>query len=417
MSARNWAGNVVYSAREVIAPASVAEVAAAVRGADRVKARGTRHCFNTIADTDGIALSVANLPAGIAVDPARRVVRAAAGLRYGDLVTALDAEGWALPNLASLPHISLAGAVATGTHGSGDTVGSLASAVAGIELVTADGAVRMLRRGDDGFDGVVVGLGALGIVTALELDVVPRFDIAQTVYERLPLEAALTHDAEIRALGYSVSLFTTWREPDVIDQVWIKRRSDAAGELPADLHGARPATALRHPLPGVDPQHCTPQRGEPGPWYDRLPHFQLAFTPSNGDELQSEYLVPRRFGAEALRAVRRLAAELAPLLQVCELRTVAADGLWLSPAYGTDVLGVHFTWVPDQPAVEALLPRLEAALAPFDARPHWGKLFDVAAARERLPQLYPRWHEFAALREAFDPRRVFANPFLQALGL
>jgi xylitol oxidase len=413
----NWAGNLVYAARETVAPTSVAEVSAAVRSATRVKALGTRHCFNTIADTEGVALSVAGLPPAVSIDAERRVVRAPAGLRYGDLAASLEDAGWALGNLASLPHISLAGAVATGTHGSGDAVGSLASAVAAVELVTADGDVRVFGRGDAEFAGVVVSLGALGIVTAVELDIVPSYDIAQTVYENLPLEDALAHYDQITALGYSVSLFTTWRDPDVVGQVWLKRRSDAVEDAPDDLFGARPAAVKRHPLPGVDPQHCTEQLGVPGPWLARLPHFKLEFTPSNGDELQTEYLVPRAAAVDAVRAIHALAGTIAPLVQVCELRTVAADDLWLSPAYGTDVVGIHFTWMPDQPAVEAALPRIEAALEPFGARPHWGKLFDVDSARERLPELYPRWEDFRTLRDALDPGRRFTNAFLERLGL
>lgn len=417
MIGTNWSGNVAYRASGLEIPASTAELVDLVRGADRIKALGSRHCFNRIADTDGLAVSVAALPRDVRIDADRRVVRAPAGLRYGELAEELDAAGWALPNLASLPHISLAGAVATGTHGSGDAVGTLASAVAAIELVTSDGELLTFRRGDAAFAGAVVSLGALGVVTALELDLVPRFDIAQTVFERLPLEEALAHYDEITSLGYSVSLFTTWDAPDVIDQVWVKRRADAVGALPDDVFGARPAPAKRHPLPGVDAVSCTEQLGSPGPWYARLPHFKLEFTPSNGDELQSEFLVPRRHATAAIEAVRALAPRFAHLVQVTELRTMAADDLWLSPAQGTDATGIHFTWVADQPGVEAVLPELEAALEPFAMRPHWGKLFTAERLRERLPELYPQWNDFRALRAELDPRGAFANPYLAALGL
>lgn len=412
----NWAGNLTYSAAETASPTSIAGVVSAVRGAAKLKPLGSRHSFNTIADTDGLAISVASLPREVSIDSDRRVVRAAAGLRYGDLAGELERAGWALGNLASLPHISLAGAVATGTHGSGDQVGSLASAVAAVDLVLADGETRAFRRGEADFAGTVVSLGALGVVTAVELDIVPRYDIAQTVYERLPLEAALEHYDAITALGYSVSLFTTWREPDTVDQIWLKRRADAAAPAPDEIFGARPAPGKRHPLPGVDPEHCTEQLGVPGPWLARLPHFKLEFTPSNGDELQSEYLVPRAHAAGALRAIRSLAGAIAPLLLVCEVRTVAGDDLWLSPAEGGDVVGLHFTWLSRQPEVEALLPRIETALEPFAARPHWGKVFDVDAARERLPRLYPRWDDFRQLRAALDPERRFVNSFLERLG-
>ena len=414
---RNWASNVVYGSERIVAPRSIEELADAVRSASRVKALGSRHCFNTIADTDGVHIVARELPAEVAVDSERRVVRVAAGLRYGDVAPRLDREGWALANLASLPHISLAGAVATGTHGSGDAVASLAASVAAVELVTADGETRRFARGDADFDGAVVSLGALGIVTALELDIVPTFDIAQTVYERLPLDAVLDDLDAVTGLGYSVSMFHTWRDPDVVDQLWVKRRADAAGAVPDDVLGASRATVKRHPLPDVSAESCTDQLGEPGPWFARLPHFKLEFTPSNGDELQSEYLVPRRNAVAAISALRELAPRVVPLLQVCELRTVARDDLWLSPAYQTDVMGLHFTWKPDQPGVEALLPIIEAALAPLGARPHWGKLFTLEGADQRMPRLYPRWNDFAALRERLDPRGVFRNDFLARLGL
>ena len=414
---RNWASNLVYGSERILAPRSIEELADAVRSATRVKALGSRHCFNTIADTDGVHVVARELPAEVAVDGARRVVRVAAGLRYGDVAPQLDREGWAFSNLASLPHISLAGAVATGTHGSGDAVASLAASVAAVELVAADGELHRFARGDADFEGVVVSLGALGIVTALELDIVPTYDIAQTVYERLPLDAVLADLDAVTGLGYSVSMFHTWRDPAVIDQLWVKRRADAAGTAPDEVLGASRAAVKRHPLPDVSAESCTDQLGEPGPWFARLPHFKLEFTPSNGDELQSEYLVPRGNAVAALSALRELAARIAPLLQVCELRTVARDDLWLSPAYRTDVMGLHFTWKPDQPGVEALLPTIEAALAPLGARPHWGKLFTLDGAEQRMPRLYPRWDDFAVLRDRLDPRGVFRNDFLARLGL
>lgn len=414
---QNWSSNVTYRPSQVTAPTSIDELADLVRSAPRVKALGSRHCFNTIADTDGVHILSSALPEVIEIDSERRMVRASAGLRYGDIAPVLQDAGWALANLASLPHISLAGAVATGTHGSGDAVGSLATAVAAVELIDAEGELATIRRGDPDFAGVVVSLGALGVVTALELDIVPTFEVAQTLYERLPLEAALAHFDDITSLGYSVSMFHTWRDPEVIDQVWVKRRADAAGASADAIYGAPRATAKLHPLPGVSAESCTDQLGEPGPWFDRLPHFKLEFTPSNGAELQSEFLLPRRHAAAALTVMRELAPRVAPLLQVCELRTVASDDLWLSPAYGDDVLAIHFTWKPDQPKVEALLPTIEDALAPLHARPHWGKLFTTEGAAENLAALYPRWGDFLALRRRLDPRGVFRNDFLARLGM
>jgi xylitol oxidase len=171
-----------------------------------------------------------------------------------------------------------------------------------------------------------------------------------------------------------------------------------------------------HPIAGVDPVHCTEQLGVPGPWLDRLPHFRLEFTPSNGDELQTEYLVPRATALDALRAVRSLASRIRPLLQVTEVREVAADELWLSAAYASDVVALHFTWRPEQRAVDALLPELEHRLLPLGARPHWGKRFAADAAA--LEPLYPRLADFRALARRHDPRGVFVNDYLRAkLGL
>ncbi|MET0974863.1 MAG: FAD-binding protein, partial [Leifsonia sp.] len=369
----NWAGNLAYGARDVLSPHTLGELADTLQVHASVRVIGTRHSFNTIADTTGALLSLAALPSVLEIDAGARTVRVSGAMRYGDLATALEGEGWALANLASLPHISVAGSVATGTHGSGDGVRSLAAAVAALELMTADGELRTVARGDADFDGMVVGLGALGAVTTLTLDIEPSFAVAQTVYEAVEWDDVLADLSAVTSLGYSTSLFTTWRDPDVIDQLWVKRRVDAGPDTASAL-GLVAADGPRHPLPGVSPVNCTDQLGVPGAWLDRLPHFKLGFTPSNGAELQSEYLVPRRHAADALEAVRLLSPRIAPLLQVCEVRTVAADTLWTSSAFETDVVGIHFTWLPDQPGVEGFLPLLEAALAPSAARPHWGKL-------------------------------------------
>jgi xylitol oxidase len=279
--------------------------------------------------------------------------------------------------------------------------------------MTPDGDLLALARGDEGFEGAVVSLGALGVMVAIDLDIVPSFQIAQTVYEGLPWDRVLADLGAVTGLGYSTSMFTTWRDADMVDQLWLKARADAATATPDDVLGARPAPVARHPLPGVSAVNCTPQLRSAGPWLDRLPHFRMGFQPSNGDELQTEYLVPRRHAVDALGTLRSLAGRIAPLLQVCEVRTVAEDGLWLSSSYETDAVALHFTWLPDQPGVEAFLPDLEAALAPFHARPHWGKLFH----RRDVAGLYPRWSDFAALRERFDPRGVLRNDWLGELGL
>lgn len=417
---RNWAGNLTFGTDRVVTPRTVDEVQSLVAdaGPGSLRSLGTRHSFSPVADTTGVLLaSTGFADAGdIRIADDRASVSAPSGIRYGELARALEAGGLALANLASLPHISVAGAVATGTHGSGVRNGSLATAVRSIEFVDGTGEIVTLRRGETDFPGAVVALGALGFVTRLELDVEPTFAVAQTVYRELPLAAVLDSFDELTSLGYSVSLFTTWNDPDTIDQLWLKRRVDRDAEAPERVLGALPSPTAMHPIAGVDPVHCTEQLGVPGPWLDRLPHFRLEFTPSNGDELQTEYLVPRATALDALRAVRSLASRIRPLLQVTEVREVAADELWLSGAYASDVVALHFTWRPEERAVDALLPELEHRLLPLGARPHWGKRFAADAAA--LEPLYPRLADFRALARRHDPRGVFVNDYLRAkLGL
>ena len=414
MSERNWAGNVTYRAQRIAEPRSLDELAAVVVEEPRVRALGSRHSFTDIADTEGVLVSLAHLPGEVEVDAAAGLARVPAGLRHGDLVPALDAAGVALANLASLPHISVAGAVQTGTHGSGDRIGTLGTQVTAVELVTAEGETLALRRGDADFAGAVVGLGALGVVTHLTLEVEPAYEIAQTVFEGVRWDDVLPEISAVTGAGDSVSMFTTWQDADAIGQVWVKARPGHADHDALRALGGREADGPRHPLPGIDPAPCTVQGGEPGPWFARLPHFRLEFTPSAGDELQSEYLVDRANAPAAIDALRRLAPRIAPALQVCEVRTMAADDLWLSPAYGRDTVGLHFTWRLDPDAVGAVLPLIEEAL-PDSARPHWGKVFAMDAAT--LAARYPRWRDFTALRDRLDPGRRFGNAYLAALGL
>jgi alditol oxidase len=408
MRETNWAGNHTYRAAALHRPASVDQVRELVAGASRLRVLGSRHSFTDIADSE-VLLSLDGLPAEVAADRAAGTASCSGGLRYGELAEALAAHGVALANLASLPHISVAGAVATATHGSGDANGNLATAVAGLELVTASGETLTASRGDPDFDGLVVGLGALGAVTRLTLDVEPAYQVRQRTFEGLAWASLFEHLDAVTSAGYSVSLFTRWGEQ--VEQVWVKSRVTGEPEQVRDeLFGAVPATVDRHPILGIDPVNCTPQLGVPGPWSDRLPHFRMGFTPSSGDELQSEYLVPRGQAVAALEALRTLAGVVRPVLQVSELRTVAADRLWLSPQYGQDTLAVHFTWLPDRAGVERALVEVEAALAPFGARPHWGKLFLADASA--IAPLYPRLPDFAALAARLDPRGVFANAWL-----
>jgi len=406
----NWAGNHRYRAERIHRPSTLEEVQEIVAEAGRVRALGSRHSFNAIADASDL-VTLSALPADVVLDRAARTVSFGAGITYGELAGALKREGMALENLASLPHISVAGAVATATHGSGNANGNLATAVAALELVTSNGEIVTAARGDADFDGLVVGLGALGVVTRLTLDVEPAYEVRQRVFEDLAWDRLFESFDEITGAGYSVSVLTRWA--DAVDQVWVKSRVTEAPEaVREDLFGARPATEERHLILGIDPVNCTPQLGRPGSWADRLPHFRMGFTPSSGQELQSEYLVPREHAVAAIQAARALGPVLRPLLQVCEIRTVAADALWMSPQYERDTVGLHFTWTLDPEAVLRVLAELEPALAPFAARPHWGKLFLAGAGT--IATLYERLPDFARLVATHDPRGAFRNDWLEA---
>lgn len=418
MEELNWARNYRYTAEAIRRPATLDQVRETVASAARVHALGSRHSFNDGADSAGVLVSLENLAPDIVVDAQAGTVAVSGGTRYGTLAEALHRQGFALHNLASLPHISVAGAIATATHGSGNRNGNLATAVRALEIVTASGDLLTVSRADTpDFAGMVVGLGALGIVTRVTLDIQPTFEVRQDVFENLPWARVLEHLDEVTSSAYSVSLFTDWRG-DTVGQAWLKSRTDApagAGGHPEylgrpEFFGGTAATTERHPLPGISAESCTPQLGVPGPWSDRLAHFKMAFTPSSGAELQSEYLVPGEHAVAAIEVIRELSDRVSPLLLVSEIRTVAADDLWLSPNYRRAGIGLHFTWQPEQEAVENLLPLIEQRLAPFGARPHWGKLFHADAAA--LAPLYEKLPDFRALAERLDPERKFRNGFL-----
>ncbi|MFI2763939.1 FAD-binding protein [Streptomyces echinatus] len=405
----NWARTVTYTAREMHRPRTTEELAALVAGRARVRVLGSGHSFNRIADPgpDGVLLSTAGLPRTAEVDTAARTVRVAGGVRYAELARTVHAHGLALPNMASLPHISVAGSVATGTHGSGVGNAPLASAVREVELTVADGSTVTIGRDDERFGGAVTSLGALGVVTALTLGLEPAYEVEQRVYTGLPL-AGLDFGA-VAAAGYSVSLFTDWRQPG-FGQVWVKRRTDRPA---TDFPWAEPAARPLHPVPGMPERNCTEQLGVPGPWHERLPHFRAEFTPSSGEEIQSEYLLPRSAAVDALHAIDGIRETVASVLQVCEVRTVAADAQWLSPAHGRDSVALHFTWVRDEAAVGPVVRRLEEVLEPFDPRPHWGKVYAVPSVV--LRGRYTRLAGFRALVRSLDPGGTFTNAFVRDL--
>jgi alditol oxidase len=409
----NWAGNYRYSTNKVHALRSADEVRKFVKEHDSLKVLGTRHCFNAIADSTHALISLKPMDQVIALDSNARTVTVEAGMTYGQLCPYLHDKGFALHNLASLPHISVVGACATATHGSGVNNGNLSTAVSALEVVTANGDVLTLSRDKDSdrFLGSVVNLGALGVVTKVTLDVQPTFMMRQDVYENLPLAQVADHFESIVSSGYSVSLFTDWLNKR-INEVWIKRRIEKgdAHDSKAEYYGGRLATKNLHPIAELSAENCTDQMGVPGPWHERLPHFRIGFTPSSGKELQSEYFVSRQNAVEAILAIERLRDHVSPHLLISELRTVGADQLWMSPCYNRPSLAIHFTWKPDWDSVRRVLPMIERELAPYKARPHWGKLFTLDPAQ--LQDRYEKLPDFKNLLMEHDPGAKFRNDFL-----
>ena len=409
----NWAGNYIYRAARIHQPETVEQIQELVRRSPTLKALGTRHSFNDIADSPGDLISLQRFDKIVALDRERRTVTVEAGVRYGQLARWLHEEGYALHNLASLPHISVAGACATATHGSGDRNGNLATAVSAMEFVNGSGDIVVLSRDQDReqLEGAVVGLGGIGVITRLTLDVSPTFQMQQDLYENLPFAALEEHYDELTSNIYSVSLFTDWRN-STINQVWLKRLVPNGLTVKAEpeLFGAKLATKNLHPIASISAENCTEQMGVSGPWFERLPHFRMDFTPSSGEELQSEYFVPRQQVFAALRAIDPLRESIAPLLLISEIRTIAADNLWMSPCYKRDAVAIHFTWKQDWAGVRNVLPRVEAALAPFHARPHWAKLFTMSY--EQLQLLYEKWPDFHRLLQHYDLQGKFRNEFL-----
>lgn len=405
----NWSGTVNFRDLELSAPRSIAEIQSLVASSAKIRPRGSAHCFNEIADTSARALSLEKLSNEISIDKEKRTVRVPAGMKYGDLAVALHERGWAIHNMASLPHISVAGAVATATHGSGVGNGNLATAVKSLEVVLPDGSLKRISAGEANFAGYVVGLGLTGIVVNLDLAIEPTFNVSQTVYRGMSRESYIANLDEIMSLAYSVSYFTTWAAAGG-GEVWAKFKTGSSA--PAQLFEAYPATSNRHPLPGLNPEPCTEQMALSGPWHLRLPHFKMEFTPSAGDEIQSEFFVARNEAPAALAALESIAPQINEILWVSEIRAIAADELWMSPHYQRDSIGIHFTWKKVD-AVYEMVKVVEAKLAPFGYRPHFGKVF--SGTPEYMKTVMPRIDDFKALVQSIDPTNKFGNEFTDSL--
>ena len=407
---KNWAGNYTYKAKKLHEPTTVEELQALVKKLDQQKALGSTHCFNDIADSPGEQISTRKLDKVINIDKEKKTITVESGARYGDFSESLHEQGYALHNLASLPHITVAGACATATHGSGVKNGNLATPVLAIEMVKPNGDLVVLDRNHPDFYAAVVGLGAFGIITKVTLEIQNTFDVRQDVFLDLPMEQLETHFDDIMSSGYSVSLFTNWLDRKV-SEVWVKRRTDAMGvDLGSEFYGATAAKENIHPIAALSAESCSEQMGVPGPWYNRLPHFKMGFQPSAGEELQAEFFVPRKNAVEAMLAIEQMKNEIYPLLMISEIRTIAADNFWMSPCYHQDSVAIHFTWKLMPAEVMAILPKIEAALAPYNVKPHWGKLFTIDPTV--LHQRYEKFADFLALAKVYDPNGKFNNNYL-----
>ncbi|MBS1523198.1 MAG: FAD-binding protein [Bacteroidetes bacterium] len=408
---KNWAGNLTYSTDHVQYPKSVAEVQQLIKKTPKLRTLGTRHCFNTIADSKYDLISTRDLNKVISVDAKNHTVTVEGGIKYGELAPYLHQHGYALHNLASLPHISVAGSITTATHGSGIKNGNLSSSVTGLEIVIADGSIVHLSKATDPekLNAAVIGLGVLGIITKVTLQIQPTYNMRQRVFLKLPMSQLKSHFEEIMSAGYSVSLFTDWQS-DSINEVWIKSRMDEEDHNQPEFYGAKAATKNLHPIIDHSAESCTDQMGVPGPWYERLPHFKMGFTPSSGKELQSEYFVPLKHAVEAIEAVSKLGKQIGPHLFITEIRTIAADSLWMSPCHNQTSVTIHFTWKQETEAVMKLLPLIEKELAPFNPRPHWGKIFTMAP--KVLESRYEKLTDFKKLVAEYDPKGKFRNDFI-----
>ena len=405
---QNWSKNVDFNDRGYLQPDSLSELQELIRSNAKIRARGTAHCFNEIANTSSYAINLAKMPRVIEVSAETKSVKVSPGLTYGELAPVLHSQGWALNNLASLPHISIAGSISTGTHGSGIKNQNLANQVLSLDMVTAEGELRHIDRTSPAFNALVVGLGLGGIVYQYELKIEPTFEVRQVIYPDIPLDVLQRSFDQIMGSAYSVSYFTDWSSAQV-GNLWCKFRDDEV--IPESIGGSGKADKKFHPIPSVDPVACTEQLGVPGHWHDRLSHFKLEFTPSVGEEIQTEFFVDRKDAAAAIEAVSQLGSEITPLLWITELRTFAADNLWLSGAFERDCLAIHFTW-KKLDAIYPVIEKVEVALRPFNYRPHWGKVFTADATY--LMSVYPKMGEFQALVQALDPAKKFGNSFTRS---
>ncbi len=407
---KNWAGNLSFSSKEFIEIDSVKKLQTIVSNARGIKVLASGHSFSDIADTKDTLISIKNLSFEIGIDSNKREALVPAGMQYSDVSRYLEKHGWAVSNMASLGEVTIAGAILTGTHGSGSSNGILSTAVIGFEMVLESGSILTTdRENSSDFPGFIVSLGALGVFTKYKLKIVPSFSIRQVVYENINIESIANNFDLVFDRAYSVSFFSNWAQNST-GQIWMKFLDDSKPfNISSDWIDGNLAKVKQHPVKINDASPCTDQLATSGKWLDRLPHFKLNSSPVSGDEVQTEYLVDRRYVKQYISELAEIGDEIASKVYTTEIRTIKADDLWLSGAYERETVGFHFTWRKSDSLVN-FLPKIESILGKHDGRPHWGKLFDVP--KDKLPSRYPKFSDFEVLLQKYDPNKKFRNNFI-----
>ena len=408
---QNWAKNITFSSQNYIEIENLTQLQKVIESSNKLKVVGTSHSFSEIADTTGTLISLKNLDSEIEIDEKSQTVKVSAGTSYANLAKYLEKNGWALSNLASLGEISIAGAVMTGTHGSGSNNKVLSDSVVAIEMILSSGDKFVIdRKNFAQFSGFVVSFGALAVFTKLTLKIVRSFSVKQVVYENVPIQSVLENFNEIFDRPYSASYFSNW-SPKNTGQIWMKfLDDDKYPELQSKAYGGNLALSNQHPVKVNDPGNCTEQMGVAGKWLFRLPHFRLNSSPASGDEVQTEYLVDRDHVQGYINELTKIGEDIAARVYATEIRTISSDDLWLSGAYGRETVGFHFTW-KKSPEVKDFLPEIENILGKNNGRPHWGKLFSTP--RAQLIDRYPMYEEFRQLIQKYDSGNKFRNKFIE----
>ena len=431
---QNWAKTVYYN-HTIHYPKTVEEIQHILQYHAKIRVLGSMHSFNNITklpqEFNGVYISMSNMNQVIKCCRGERVT-IQPGITFGELGEYLHERNFGFHNMASLPHITVGGAISTGTHGAGVFNGNLASHVMQVKLISADGKLRTYRIGQDPeFQHIPVSFGLAGIIVEIELDIVPDYDIQQCIYENLPFNTIKKSDYKTAfSSAYSFSIFTQWKNRK-FTSIWAKYRlrkgrngneESIMIDCP-DMNKIKPSSNKVHPLPGGDTSFVSGGIGknykEPG--YVGLPHFLMEGVPSQGEELQSEYFVSSHMFDVVIEVLFHHFEEnpkLYDLLYVSEMRFVAGDKLTLSPQHvlGSSI-GFHFTWKKEFDQVVDALKGIENVLKPYNALPHMGKLFTMTGRELEGKYGQRNLRAFQSFVAPLDPLKKFVNPFLQNLIL